>query len=89
MASHKVNGVNGVNEVNGVPQTNGVSHESDGVHSKNSYTSKFKLPAHFIGGNHVDAAPPGLVKDFVLESGGHTVITNVRPNCDCPAIVLD
>ncbi|KAL9636419.1 MAG: hypothetical protein Q9164_002839 [Protoblastenia rupestris] len=77
MASRKVNGVNGVNEVNGVPQTNGVSHESDGVHSKNSYTSRFKLPAHFIGGNHVDAAPPGLVKDFVLESGGHTVITNV------------
>ncbi|KAG8859982.1 acetyl-coenzyme-A carboxylase [Serendipita sp. 411] len=33
--------------------------------------------AHFIGGNSLDVAPPGRVRDFVKEHGGHTVITKV------------
>ncbi|KAG8788142.1 acetyl-coenzyme-A carboxylase [Serendipita sp. 397] len=33
--------------------------------------------AHFIGGNSLDVAPPGRVRDFVTEHGGHTVITKV------------
>ncbi|KAF8329498.1 acetyl CoA carboxylase [Cantharellus anzutake] len=33
--------------------------------------------AHFIGGNSVDRAPPGQVKDFVASHGGHTVISKV------------
>jgi len=31
----------------------------------------------FIGGNSLEVAPPGKVRDFVAESGGHTVITKV------------
>ncbi|KAG8215027.1 acetyl-CoA carboxylase [Butyriboletus roseoflavus] len=31
--------------------------------------------AHFIGGNSLDKAPAGRVKDFVHAHGGHTVIT--------------
>jgi hypothetical protein len=34
--------------------------------------------AHFIGGNSLEAAAPSSVKEFVLEHGGHTVITKVR-----------
>ncbi|KAF8141976.1 acetyl-CoA carboxylase [Boletus edulis] len=33
--------------------------------------------AHFIGGNSLDRAPAGRVKDFVQAYGGHTVITKV------------
>lgn len=36
-----------------------------------------RLAPHFIGGNHLNAAAPGKVKDFVAAHGGHTVITNV------------
>ncbi|KAI9819078.1 MAG: acetyl-coenzyme-A carboxylase [Phylliscum demangeonii] len=35
------------------------------------------LSPHFIGFNHLDAASPGRVKDFVAASEGHTVITSV------------
>lgn len=35
------------------------------------------LPSHFIGGNRLDAAVPGAVKDFVAKSDGHSVITSV------------
>lgn len=42
-----------------------------------SYSSRFKLHPHFIGGNHLDAAPEGKVKDFVRNHDGHTVITSV------------
>lgn len=35
------------------------------------------LPSHFIGGNRLEAAPPGAVRDFVATHGGHTVITSV------------
>ncbi len=67
--------------VNGAPQTNGVAH---GPHSRNpsSYAARFHLPDHFIGGNHLDAAPAGVVKDFVQDNDGHTVITNVNPPTD-------
>ena len=83
MASAKVNGLTGVNGVNGTSQANGIRHEPNGIKGKsesrnpNSYVAKFNLPDHFIGGNHLDAAPSGRVKDFVLENDGHTVITNV------------
>lgn len=43
-----------------------------------SYAAKFNLAPHFIGGNHLQAAAPGKVKDFVAAHDGHTVITNVR-----------
>ncbi|OAL01084.1 hypothetical protein IQ06DRAFT_293216 [Phaeosphaeriaceae sp. SRC1lsM3a] len=42
-----------------------------------SYAAKFNLAPHFIGGNHLQAAAPGKVKDFVAAHDGHTVITNV------------
>ncbi|KAK4693321.1 acetyl-CoA carboxylase / biotin carboxylase 1, partial [Lecanoromycetidae sp. Uapishka_2] len=71
-------GVNGVSQTNG-NLTNGDSHPSKGIHSKNqsSYSAKFNLPSHFIGGNHLGASPSGRVKDFVASHDGHTVITNV------------
>lgn len=62
--------------VNGAPKTNGVSGSLvNGL--KKSHAAKHNLPAHFIGGNHLDAAAPGKVKDFVAQHDGHTVITSV------------
>lgn len=49
----------------------------DGENS-GSYSKKFKLPSHFLGGNSLDVAPPSAVKDFVASHDGHTVITKVR-----------
>src|SRR3954453_1334048 len=46
---------------------------------RSSWQSKHQVPAHFIGGNHLDAAAPGVVKDFVQNSEGHSVITSVSP----------
>lgn len=43
-----------------------------------TYAAKYNLAPHFIGGNHLNAASPGKVKDFVTAHDGHTVITNVR-----------
>ncbi|KAJ5988378.1 Acetyl-CoA carboxylase [Penicillium waksmanii] len=40
-------------------------------------TKHDELPSHFIGGNRLDQAPPSSVKDFVVEHGGHSVITSV------------
>jgi len=31
----------------------------------------------FVGGNSLETAAPGTVKDFVAAHGGHTVITSV------------
>jgi acetyl-CoA carboxylase / biotin carboxylase 1 len=31
----------------------------------------------FLGGNSVESAAPGRVKDFVAQNGGHTVITSI------------
>ncbi|PYI23611.1 hypothetical protein BO86DRAFT_210983 [Aspergillus japonicus CBS 114.51] len=35
------------------------------------------IPSHFIGGNHLDAAPPSAVRDFVAKHEGHSVISSV------------
>src|SRR5947199_4943594 len=56
-----VNGTNGV-------MTNG---------QPSSWQAKHQVPSHFIGGNHLDVAPPSAVKDFVQNSDGHSVITSV------------
>ncbi|PGH13388.1 hypothetical protein AJ79_03667 [Helicocarpus griseus UAMH5409] len=42
-----------------------------------AYAAKHNLPSHFIGGNRLDLAPPGKVKDFVAKNDGHSVITSV------------
>lgn len=47
-----------------------------------SSAAHYNLAPHFIGGNHLNAAAPGKVKDFVAANDGHTVITNVRENLD-------
>ena len=55
--------------VGGAPKVNG--------HSNGSYSAKFDLQPHFIGGNELSVARPSKVKDFVAAHDGHTVITNV------------
>ena len=57
-----VNGAKVVDGVNGHPS---------------SYSAKFNLASHFLGGNHLGAAPHSKVRDFVAQHDGHTVITNV------------
>ena len=47
------------------------------IGQKESYSAKHTLPDHFIGGNKLENAAPGPVKDFVAAHDGHTVITNV------------
>lgn len=42
-----------------------------------SLAAKTDIPSHFIGGNHLDAAPPSIVKDFVAQHNGHSVISSV------------
>ncbi|PLB47135.1 hypothetical protein P170DRAFT_363677 [Aspergillus steynii IBT 23096] len=42
-----------------------------------STAEKHNLPSHFIGGNHLEAAPPSSVKDFVAKHDGHSVISSV------------
>ncbi|KAJ5084146.1 hypothetical protein NUU61_008725 [Penicillium alfredii] len=42
-----------------------------------SNAAKHSIPSHFIGGNHLDLAPPSIVKDFVASNDGHSVITSV------------
>ena len=65
-------------EVNG----NGAKSHTNGtvpvMNSGSSYTAKFQLADHFIGGNKLENAPASAVKDFVASHDGHTVITNVR-----------
>lgn len=63
-----VNGNGVVAHANGtVPITNGST----------SYAAKHNLADHFIGGNRLEKAPAGKVKDFVAAHDGHTVITSV------------
>ena len=78
MASTAVNGVNGASHTNGT-LTNGDAHLSNGAPSlrPGSYAQKFNIASHFIGGNHLQAASPSSVKNFVANNDGHTVITNV------------
>ena len=49
---------------------------TNGDHS--SWQARHEVPSHFIGGNHLDAAPASGVKDFVQNCEGHSVITSVR-----------
>ena len=63
--------------------TAGASNGANGrlvpaVNGKASYAEKHNIADHFIGGNRLENAPPSKVKDFVAQSDGHTVITNVR-----------
>lgn len=64
-------------EING----NGVKPHTNGtvpvLNGHTSYAAKHKLADHFIGGNKLENAAPGPVKDFVTNHDGHTVITNV------------
>ncbi|KAI5781195.1 acetyl-CoA carboxylase [Geopyxis carbonaria] len=47
-------------------------------HSRSdSYTSRFSLPDHFIGGNRLEVASPSKLKDFVAQRNGHTVIEKI------------
>lgn len=66
--------------LNGVPKTNGASKPVVNGHQKQqtSYAGKHKLAPHFIGGNHLAAAAPSKIKDFVANNDGHTVIQSVR-----------
>lgn len=56
------------------PHTNGVVPI---VNGRTSYAARHNLPDHFIGGNKLENAAAGPVKDFVANNDGHTVITNV------------
>lgn len=60
---------------NGVKKTNGAVVPI--MNGSTSYAAKHKLADHFIGGNKLQNAAPGPVKDFVASHDGHTVITNV------------
>ncbi len=73
--------VNGGSKPNG-SLTNGDAHSAKGPRPRtaSSYAAKFNLPDHFIGGNHLDLAPAGGVKDFVANNDGHTVISSVCPS---------
>jgi len=57
-------------------EVDGATNGMNGSHS-NGTPSYSNMADHFIGGNHLGAAPQGKVKDFVAAHGGHTVITNV------------
>ncbi|KAL8762257.1 MAG: hypothetical protein Q9184_001705 [Pyrenodesmia sp. 2 TL-2023] len=64
----------------GTLQFDGLTHNLKAAQQNrklSSYAAKRKLAPHFIGGNHLDAAPASSVKDFVANNDGHTVITNV------------
>ncbi|KAF4635320.1 hypothetical protein G7Y89_g2785 [Cudoniella acicularis] len=56
------------------PQSNGTVPIMNG---STSYAAKHKLADHFIGGNRLENARAGPVKDFVAKHDGHTVITNI------------
>lgn len=65
---------NGVNGASAATHTNGASHTNG---APSSYAAKHNIAPHFIGGNHLQAAGPSKVKDFVQTCDGHTVITKV------------
>ena len=54
---------------------NGVNGHANGYPS--SYSAKYNLASHFIGGNELSKAAPSKLKDFVGQHDGHTVITKV------------
>ncbi|OZJ03120.1 hypothetical protein BZG36_03869 [Bifiguratus adelaidae] len=43
----------------------------------NTTTTQNSIPDHFFGGNSLQTAAPGPVRDFVKAHGGHTVISRV------------
>jgi acetyl-CoA carboxylase/biotin carboxylase 1 len=47
------------------------------VNGRTAYATRHKIADHFIGGNRLENAVAGPVKDFVTNHDGHTVITNV------------
>jgi hypothetical protein len=55
----------------------GVPNGSSSNGHVSSRAAKHNIPSHFIGGNHLDAAPPSSVKDFVANHEGHSVISSV------------
>lgn len=65
--------------VGGAPKVNGTSTTTMNGQAS-SYSSRFNLASHFIGGNELSKAPPSKVKDFVAANDGHTSITNVSGN---------
>lgn len=74
-------------EING----NGVQIHTKGVvpvmNGSTSYAAKHNLADHFIGGNKLENAPAGPVKDFVASHDGHTVITNVSADLASPDLM--
>jgi hypothetical protein len=68
MAAAEING----NRVE--PHKNGTVPKMNG---STSYAAKHNIADHFIGGNRLEVASAGPVKDFVASHDGHTVITNV------------
>lgn len=62
-----------------IMRTNGVNGQPGGKDKivTPSYSKKFNLPTHFLGGNSLDVAAPSSVKDFVASHDGHTVIEKV------------
>jgi len=63
-----------INGSDAKPHRNGTVPKLNG---SPSYAAKHNLADHFIGGNRLEIAPAGPVKDFVANHDGHTVITNV------------
>lgn len=61
----------------GVPADNMAVNGVKANGTPSSNAAKYDLPSHFIGDNHLGAAPPSKVKEFVAAHGGHTVITSV------------
>lgn len=70
--------------------SNTANGTTNGHAAVDDVSARYKnLAQHFIGGSHLDVAPPGKVKDFVAEHEGHTVISKVSrvpesPGCRVP-----
>lgn len=65
--------------INGsVPSTSATASPAPAPPSRPSpYAARHKIADHFIGGNRLENAVAGPVKDFVMSHDGHTVITHV------------
>jgi len=74
-----------VNGNSAKPHPNGTVPVMNG---STSYAGKHQLADHFIGGNKLENAAAGPVKDFVANHDGHTVITNVRKSCESSSDTL-
>lgn len=49
-----------------------------GQSGSSCYVAKRKVVPHFVGGNEISKALPSKVKEFVVSSEGHSVISSVR-----------